>query len=548
MKMLLQFILILLPLTLSPQSLAPDIQQKLNAKIDSSSSGLAPGVAVGIVQNGKVVYEGFSGYANLEHQVKIDGKTRFNIASCAKQFTALTALMLTEEKKLSLQDDIRKHLPELYQELDRKITIEQLITHSSGVRSYDNLLALQGKTWWKIVYLNNHDVLKLLEKQRSLDFNPGTAFNYSNSNYVLLTEIVGRSVKQDFKLFSDTLFQSLNMPATSYNNDIGVVLPNKARPYGNWGSWIEYPYVTEVIGDGALFSTLEDLLNWEILLQSGKSKVLSAELINKSQQRISGSANPEYGYGLEFGAYRGMDYRYHDGSTGAFRASMLRFPDQNTAFVVLTNSGQVNTNSLAKACADLVLDFTNYQAESYLARPKWTGKRATPDELAGIYQSQEGAYIHIEPDDKDLIWRLYPYNPIRLILVEGNVYHFEGNKNVEVLFDQGKDANFTVYNPGTKPRTHPKRPDFKLNTKLLASLNGKYMNDETETGMVIEYLAADSLSIQINGNQQVGKLVYTDQIIAGSYSLRVDSKDGKPVTIYLGDSRLKNVAFQPIQP
>ncbi|MEL6823288.1 MAG: serine hydrolase domain-containing protein, partial [Calditrichota bacterium] len=376
---------------------------------------------------------------------------------------------------------------------------------------------------------------------------PGTAFNYSNSNYVLLTEIVGRITKQDFKLFADTLFQSLNMSATSYNNDIGVVLPNKARPYGNWGSWIEYPYVTEVIGDGALFSSLEDLLKWEILLQSGKSKVLSAELINKSQQRIPGSANSDYGYGLEFGNYRGMEYRFHDGSTGAFRASMLRFPKENTAIVVLTNSGKVNTNRMAKACVDLVLDFSKYKEEVYLARPKWEGKKAKPDELAGTYQSEEGAYIQIKPDDSDLIWRLYPYNPIRLIPVEGNVYHFEGNKKVEVVFNKGNDANFTVYNPGTQPRVHPKKLDFKPNTDLLASLNGQYLNDETGTELSISYLTGDSLSVQFSGREQVGKLVYENTIIAGSYSFQIDRKKGMPAELLLGDSRLKNVLFRPIQ-
>lgn len=275
--------------------------------------------------------------------------------------------------------------------------------------------------------------------------------------------------------------------------------------------------------------------------------VLSAEIIKKSQQRIPGSANPDYGYGLEFGSYRGMGYQYHDGSTGAFRASMLRFPDQNTAIVVLTNSGKVGTNRLAKACADFVLDFSGYPTETYPARPQWTGKSAGLDELAGVYQSEEGAYIQIKPDGKDLIWKLFPYNPIRLIPVEGNVYHFEGNKKVEVVFNQGKDPNFTVYNPGTRPRIHAKRPDYKLDAELLTSLNGSYINDETNAEMAITYLAADSLSIQFRGNQQVGKLVYQDKIIVGSYSLQVEKKDGKPAELLLGDSRLRNVLFRRVQ-
>ena len=134
MKMIIRAVLLLLPFITAAQDLSPDIRKKLDTKITSSSSGLAPGVAVGIIRNGKIVYEGFSGYANLEHQIKIDGKTRFNIASCAKQFTALTALILAEEKKLRLQDDIRKYLPELYKEVDKKITAYHSFQRSSQLR------------------------------------------------------------------------------------------------------------------------------------------------------------------------------------------------------------------------------------------------------------------------------------------------------------------------------------------------------------------------------------------------------------------------------
>ena len=156
-----------------------------------------PGMAVGIVKDGEIVYEHYLGYANLEHEIKIDKDTRFNIASDAKQFTALCILKLVEQGKLDLKDDIRKYLPDLYKNIEDKITISNLISHTSGVRDYGYLIGLSGKTAWKL-FIDNDDVIALLQDQKDLNFKPGTEYLYSNSNYILLTEIVKSVTGQTF--------------------------------------------------------------------------------------------------------------------------------------------------------------------------------------------------------------------------------------------------------------------------------------------------------------------------------------------------------------
>ncbi|NQX91676.1 MAG: beta-lactamase family protein, partial [Flavobacteriales bacterium] len=150
----------------------------------------APGIAVGIVQNGEVVYEHYRGLSNLSHGVDVTEETKFNIASTAKQFTALMVLDLALNNQISLEDDIRKYLPELYPHVEEEIKIRHVINHTSGIRDYVELVGLQGTTWWKRVGLGNGDIMELLEKQEDLAFDPGTRYSYSNSGYVLLAELV----------------------------------------------------------------------------------------------------------------------------------------------------------------------------------------------------------------------------------------------------------------------------------------------------------------------------------------------------------------------
>ena len=167
-----------------------------------------PGMAVGIVKDGEIVYEHYLGYANLEHEIKIDKDTRFNIASDAKQFTALCILKLVEQGKLDLKDDIRKYLPDLYKNIEDKITISNLISHTSGVRDYGYLIGLSGKTAWKL-FIDNDDVIALLQDQKDLNFKPGTEYLYSNSNYILLTEIVKSVTGQEFSTYAKEMFALL---------------------------------------------------------------------------------------------------------------------------------------------------------------------------------------------------------------------------------------------------------------------------------------------------------------------------------------------------
>jgi CubicO group peptidase (beta-lactamase class C family) len=202
----------------------------------------------------------------LTDSTLITKDTRFNIASNGKQFTALAILVLIDEKKINLTDDIRKYLPTIYPKLNSKITIENLLNHTSGIRDVYDLWSLQGFTWWKYTF-SNKDVLALIEKQQELNFLPNTKYLYSNTNYILLTAIIEKVTGKSFVVYTNDLFKKLNMPNTSFEDNYTKIRGPIAKAYFNFSTWKNYNWIWNVCGDGNIFSTLADQLQWELILQ-----------------------------------------------------------------------------------------------------------------------------------------------------------------------------------------------------------------------------------------------------------------------------------------
>ena len=176
--------------------------KKIDSIITSKINEKDPSLMVGIVKNGNIIYEKYRGLSNLQDQVSADKNTRSNIASTAKQFTALMILQLSLEEKLSLEDDIRKYLPTFYTKVKEKIKIRHLINHTSGIRDFYDLMSIQQNPWWSQEGLDNDDALELLEKQEDLAFIPGSRYLYSNSGYTILTKIISKVSGKKFHEFS----------------------------------------------------------------------------------------------------------------------------------------------------------------------------------------------------------------------------------------------------------------------------------------------------------------------------------------------------------
>ena len=500
----------------------------------------SPGLAVGMVKDGQIVFEHYMGYANLEHQIKVNQDTRFNIASNAKQFTALCILKLIDLGKVNLEDDIRKFLPELYPKVQEKITVSQLITHTSGVRDVHALWSLKGQTWWKL-FLDNGDAMNLLRAQTDLNFKPGTQHLYSNSNYILLTEIVKIASGQDFDEFALSMFEELDMPNTGFLTNYMAVIPHKARPYGNWNGWREYPSITEIHGDGGLFTTLKDQLKWEQIIQLNDGKYLSQKLINQSQSPIADG----HGFGLVFDNYKGLKYRYHNGSTGAYKACFLRFPDQNLSIVVQANNGSVPPNYLAKQVADIVLGLS--EQVSYPADPDKVEKLKGLQAILGQYRNEAGTIIAITEKEGSIYREIYQRKPVKMIGEKGGLFHYSTDPELKMNFTNiGKeDQQFTIYRSTQEPTVYRKLPDSNLDQFDRSALNGSFFNGETDTKIQIQFIDNNTYSVLKNDRKWEAELILEDYLRMDGYEIRVvRDETGQVKGLSLDNDRLRNVRFE----
>lgn len=528
------------------QSLSKAQKAELDQLVMEQSEGLAPGLAVGVVQNGVIIYEKHHGYAELNHEIPIDPRTRFNIASNAKQFTALCILKLKDEGRIDLQDDIRKYLPELYKDYADKITIEHLVTHSSGIRDIYNLLGIQGKVWWATNGLDNRDGFELLTQQKELNFEPGSQYLYSNSNYILLTEIVSRITGQSFARYAQKLFESIGMPNTEFVTNYMNRMPFKSRPYASWGQWKEYPSITDVHGDGGLFTTLEDQMRWEQLVQGQSTKVLSAGLVNQSQQPLPNASIQSYGYGLEFSTFKGLDYIYHDGATGAYNASVHRFPSLQLSIQVMSNNGQVSPNYLAKRIANILIPADQFRTKTYPQQPEQLTNKPERNAILGYYKTPEGSLIRFQETDGSLAWKIGQNRPFPFNHVEGNLYEMTENTNLRISFhlEDTDRPHMIIYYPGSEPRYHSKLLPVEEPAAYFNALNGKYYNDEVGVEVEIEFQGDKAYDILIDGERSAALMLEKDVLRLSGYVVEIQrDKQDEVKGIHVNDDRIRRLNF-----
>jgi len=322
----------------------------------------SPGCALGIVHEGKLVYQKGYGQANLEQNTPINLSTVFYIASTSKQFTATSIALLAKQNKLSLDDDIRKYLPEL-PEYDSRITIRHLIHHTSGIPDYLELLGLAGERLDDVH--GEEEILELLSRQKSLSFKPGDQFLYSNSGYFLLGVIVKRVSGESLAQFAEEhIFNPLGMTHSRFHDSRTRLVKNRAQGYFSSKEGEVRNYLTQFdrVGDGGLMTTVEDLFRWDQAMETGTlgGKDFVGSLLTQGQLNNGNSFT--YAFGLMIGQHRGLRTISHGGSFIGFKSELLRFPEQRLSVICLCNHNAADATKLANEVANIVLDHTPGQS------------------------------------------------------------------------------------------------------------------------------------------------------------------------------------------
>lgn len=328
-----------------------DTLDKLMAKYDSQSG---PGVEVLVIQDGKDLYRRCAGMANVEYGVPITKDSVFHIASVSKQFTAFAACLCEQEGKLNLDDDVRKYLPEL-PNYGSKITLRNLATHTSGLRDFYDLNSMLGLTEADVS--SNAQVLRLLFQQKNLNFRPGTQFEYGNSSYTLLGEVVSQVAKMPLPQFLDQrVFKPLGMNQTQVVDDPELIITNRAYSYYVTGGTLYKRLLGPMnVGSTGINSTADDLVKWSQNFEN--PKVGNQAIFSRMSERAKLADGSVLGYALgqEFRNYRGLNLIFHGGGDAGYRSYLIRVPEKHFTVVVLSNSREFFPVTLAYSAVDAFL-------------------------------------------------------------------------------------------------------------------------------------------------------------------------------------------------
>src|SRR5688572_8856841 len=341
--------------TAGAQGLPVDVARRVDSVFVALDKPTSPGCALGIYNAGQVAYTRGYGMANLEHGVPITPQTVFDLGSTSKQFTAMSVLLLEEERKLSLDDDVRKWIPELPR-YAKPVTIRHLLHHTSGLRDYLTLMWLRGVNFDGVTTAN--DAVSIITRQGETNFEPGAEYLYSNSGYFLLSEIVRRAGGKSLADFArERIFTPLGMEATHFHDDHTMIVPRRATGYAprTGGAFRISMSGFEQIGDGSVMTTVEELARWDGNFYTGS--VGGRPLLARMEMRGSLTSGRELDYasGLIVGTYRGLRTIRHGGSWAGYRADLLRFPEGRTSIAVLCNLSTAGPGRLAQRVADVVL-------------------------------------------------------------------------------------------------------------------------------------------------------------------------------------------------
>ncbi|MFZ0949407.1 MAG: serine hydrolase domain-containing protein, partial [Candidatus Sulfotelmatobacter sp.] len=463
-------------------------QEELTDKVDRVfaewNTTSSPGCALAVVKDDHVVYEHGYGMANLELGIAITPQSVFDIGSVSKQITAMAILLLAQEHKLSLDDDIRKYLPEM-PDYGSTITIRHMLHHTSGLRNYDDLFDLQGIPEADLT--TDRDAMELILRQKGVNFRAGEEFLYSDTNYFLMSQIVKRVTGQTLRQFAQNrIFGPLQMTSTHFHDDHTMIVPRRATGYApHKGGGFEIDMSNfEQLGDGSVMTTVEDLFKWD--QNFDHPLVGGADAIRQltTPGTLNNGQTIPYAMGLFLDHYRGLNWIHHSGEWVGYRAALSRFPDQHFSTLVLCNCvGSMSPMTMAQRVADV------YLTEEFARAENGPSPKTSPNvpltelkQYVGTYWSQKnGAFRKFVLRDDKLImvapgmtYDLLPLGGGQFEALEADIEHKD--RYIFHAVKNGSNFQLEAVEGGVPVSYEAVRPG--LESSHLADYAGSYANDE----------------------------------------------------------------------
>lgn len=538
------------------QSLPDSITKKIDSLFTKWNNAASPGCSIGIVQNDALVYAKGYGMANLEYSVPNEAATLYHMASISKQFTASSILLLAKQGRLSLQDDVRKYLP-WFPDLGKKITIQHLLNHTSGIRDQWQLLAIAGTRLDDVI--TQDQIVKVLSKQRALNFNPGETYSYSNSGFTMLAEIVKSVTGKTLRQFCDSaIFKPLGMNDTHFHDDYTEIEKNRSYSYDRKDSAHFTNSILSYSNAGAtsLFTNIPDMSKWVMHFyndQAGSREL--TELLTQTH-KLNNGKELTYANGIVVDTYRGWRQYSHGGSDAGYRTYLSVFPDLKMGFMVFSNLGDMDAGGLAYGMANLFVKDTTQQNSTEKSPAADTAAAVLQDEkkwqrFAGSYIGDDGSPFSFDIKNRLLYYHIYWQSGF-LVKDAKDSFTIYNDPHVKFVFSiAGKDTTCDILLPDHSYHLTKYSPVGKQSDQQLQQYTGRYYCPELDCayGIVLK----DHQLLLTNAKYNDAKLTLSarDHLTNNNWwmnhLLMTRDKQGKINGFHVNSGRIMHLKFNKVE-
>ncbi|WP_299118273.1 serine hydrolase domain-containing protein [uncultured Tenacibaculum sp.] len=509
----------------------------------------SPGMAIGVVSNGKMIYSKGYGLANLEHNISNSPKTAFNIASNGKQFTAAAIILLSIEGKLALNQSIKDFFPELPNYFEQ-ITIINLLHHTSGLRDFSQITYLSGLRPYD--YYNDEDIFKWIKNQKALNFIPGEKFLYSNSNYWLLGQIVEKISGISLAEFAKKeIFSPLKMDDTSFINNNSIIIKNRASGYyysRRRSGFRAIVSTLEHTGNGGVYTTVNDLRKWTDAFYN--KTILNADFwkLMTAKGTLNNGREIEYACALEIKNYKGLETIEHGGRAPGYLSDIINFPKENFTVIVLTNATNTNATQLGYQIANIFLKdkFKSSKKSKEKVHKTITLKVKELNKHIGAYWNANDSYSReIKLKNDTLFYTRSPRNSNPLVAISKNTFkmiHTPPELNVLVSFADNNIMTFIENN--VEVASFKKYKPANYTNIQLEKFTGKYYSEEIDTEYELKQ-NKKGLQLFINGRRTVPLFPIMRNVFNSPMALfKFNEVDGQIKSFTVSTPRVKKILFK----
>lgn len=469
------------------QSLPHSTINKIDSLFLEWNTANSPGCTVGIVRNDSLIFSKGYGMANLEYAISNETQTLFHMASVSKQFTAYSIVLLARQGKLKLDDDIHKWLP-WFPDMNEKITIRNLLNHTSGIRDQWQLLAISGTRLDDVI--TQEQIIKILSKQQALNFKPGDKYSYSNSGFTMLAEIVKAVSGQTLRQFTDSaIFKPLGMTSTHFHDDYTEIEKNRSYSYNRGGSHFTNAVLSySVAGATSLFTNINDMGKW--VMNFFDQKVGEQKDIDMLTQKgkLNNSKELSYALGIVSDTYNGWRQYSHSGADAGYRTHVAVFPDLKMGILVFSNLGDFNPGAKVYAIADFFIKDTAAKKEGI--KKDQSGQRdstaavlkdtLSTKKFTGDYISEEGLPISFDIRNSQLHYHIYNENNF-LIKELKDTFSIPQVPEIKFIFSiKGKDTTVDLLTPDQLFHLKKYKKDTSQTNEILKKYTGVYYCPELD--------------------------------------------------------------------